>query len=197
MKLSNKIEAILFFKAEPMSVSAISKILNVSEEDVRSAISEMKNTTDERGIILLEKNGVYMLGTHPDISPVIEKITKEELSRDLTKAAMETLSVILYKGSVTRSDIDYVRGVNSSFILRNLQIRGLVDRETNPKDSRSYIYKPSFELLSYLGISSLEELPDRERALSELQSFEETLREEEASQEQKEVQEELTEEENV
>src|SRR3990167_5505399 len=115
MKLSNKIEAILFFKAEPMSVSAISKILNVSEEDVRSAISEMKNTTDERGIILLEKNGVYMLGTHPDISPVIEKITKEELSRDLT----------------------------------------------------------------------------------ELQSFEETLREEEASQEQKEVQEELTEEENV
>ena len=73
---------------------------------------------------------------------------------------METLSIVLYKNGVSRAEIDYIRGVNSSFTLRALSIRGLVERIIDNKDSRRYIYKPSFELMSYMGIKSVEELPD-------------------------------------
>jgi len=82
------------------------------------------------------------------------------LNKELSKASLETLSIILYKSGIGRSEIDYIRGVNSSFILRALSVRGLVERNADPKDNRRYIYKPSFELMSYMGIKSLQELPD-------------------------------------
>jgi segregation and condensation protein B len=85
---------------------------------------------------------------------------KDELSKELSKATLETLSIIIYKQGSTRAEIDYIRGVNSSFILRNLLIRGLIQKESHPTDSRKYFYKPTFELLGFLGIQKLEELPD-------------------------------------
>ena len=72
---------------------------------------------------------------------------------------METLAIILYKGSVTRSEIDYIRGVTSTFILRNLAIRGLVEKYINEEDKRTVLYKPTIDLLSYLGVESTEKLP--------------------------------------
>ena len=73
----------------------------------------------------------------------------------------KTLSIILYKNGVKRSEIDYIRGVNSSFILRALSIRGLVDKVVDPDDNRRFIYKPSFDLLSFMGVTSIKELPER------------------------------------
>ena len=71
---------------------------------------------------------------------------------------------------MSRADIDYIRGVNSTFIIRNLLIRGLIDRVTN-KGSRGFMYKPSFELLSFLGISNIEELPEFDTVKGELDAF--------------------------
>ena len=61
-----------------------------------------------------------MLGTSAEASTLIEKLTKEELNRDLGKASLETLSIIMYQGPIKRSQIDYIRGVNSTFILQKL-----------------------------------------------------------------------------
>lgn len=127
----------------------------------------------------MEKEKSVMLATAPEVSGVIEKVRKEELSRDIGKAGIETLSVILYKGPVARSEIDYIRGVNSTFILRNLLIRGLIERISNPKNQRSFLYKPTFELLSFLGISSIEELPKFKAVQQELEKFEADQRKEE------------------
>ena len=96
----------------------------------------------------------------PELSSLIEDLQKEELNKDLSKASLETLSIILYKNGANRAEIDYIRGVNSSFTLRALSIRGLVEKTIDPKDSRRYIYKSSFELLSFMGVKSVEELPD-------------------------------------
>jgi segregation and condensation protein B len=101
-----------------------------------------------------------MLGTAPEASALIEQLTREELSKDLGKAGLETLSIIVYKSPITRADLDYIRGVNSSFILRNLQIRGLVEKITNPADARSFLYRPTFELLQHLGVTRVEDLPE-------------------------------------
>ncbi len=160
MDIEKKIEAILFWKGEPVSLKKLGDILEVSSEEIAQAVSSLKNNLQNRGITLQENNNEVTLGTAPELSSMIEDLRKEELNRDLSKASLETLSVILYKNGASRADIDYIRGVNSSFTLRALSIRGLVEKVLDPKDSRRYIYKPSFELLSYMGVRSVEELPD-------------------------------------
>ena len=85
---------------------------------------------------------------------------KDELKGDLSPASLETLAIIAYFGPVPRSRIDFLRGVNSSFTLRNLLIRGLVDRAPNPSRPNQFLYAASFETLRHLGVSSREELPE-------------------------------------
>lgn len=171
MNLEQKIEAILFFKGEPVSRKKISEILSSSakasdgqgkfgQKEIDEAIDKLKISLENRGIVLLEKSDEVTLGTAPELSELIENLQKEELNKELSKASLETLSIVLYKKGGSRAEIDYIRGVNSSFTLRALSIRGLIEKTTDAKDSRRYIYKPSFELLSFMGIKSIEELPD-------------------------------------
>jgi len=172
MTLDQKIEAILFFKAEPVSIKKLAQILDTNEEDLNQGLSILEDKILGRGVKLLYKDDKVMLTTVPEAGNLIEGLIKEELSKDLGKAGLETLSIILYRGPIKRSGIDYIRGVSSTFILRNLLIRGLVERVLNPDDQRSFLYKPTFELLSYLGISKVEDLPEYEAVNSEVKKFE-------------------------
>lgn len=171
LSISAQIESILFWKGEPMSFKEISKILNIEENVVRDNSVVLQTELENRGIVLINSGDKLSLATHAQMSAKIAVLLKEELSRDLSKANIETLSIILYRGAVTRSEIDYIRGVNSQFILRALSIRGLIDRETDPKDERAYLYKPSIELLSHLGITEREKLPDFARINTDISNF--------------------------
>lgn len=171
MELRHKIQAILFYQAEPMSIGRLSKLLKHNEGEVRDALLKLREEIEGTGVSLVENGNEVMLGTSPSASSLIAEITKEELSKELSKAALETLAIVLYKGPLTRSEIDYVRGVNSNFILRNLQVRGLVEKVDNPRDSRSYLYKPTFQLLEYMGVTRREELPEYSETLVQLETF--------------------------
>lgn len=160
MNLEQKIEAILFFKGEPVSRKKLAEVLKVGQTEINEGIEKLKENLKERGIVVIEKDNDVMLGTSSELSELIENLQKEELNKDLSKASLETLSIVLYKNGASRAEIDYIRGVNSSFTLRALSVRGLVEKLTDPKDARRYIYRPSFELLSFMGIKSVEELPD-------------------------------------
>lgn len=162
MELEKKIEAILFFKGEPVSRKKLSEILGVGQVEINEGIEKLKENLQNRGVALIENGDDITLGTAPELSKLIEDLQKEELSRELSKAALETLSIVLYKDGVSRAEIDYIRGVNSSFTLRALSVRGLIEKTTDPKDNRRFIYKPSFDLLSYMGVKSTAELPDWE-----------------------------------
>lgn len=159
METEKKIEAILFWKGESMSRKKLSEVFKVGQIEINEAIEKLKESFKERGVVVIEKEDDVMLGTAPECSELIENLQKEELNKELSKASLETLSIILYKNGVSRAEIDYIRGVNSSFTLRALSIRGLVEKTTDMKDSRKFIYKPSFELLSFMGVRSVEELP--------------------------------------
>ncbi len=171
MNLSQQLEAILFWKAEPISIKKLASLLNSDEEAIKKGLIELENDLKGRGITLVQIGDEVMLGTAKELSPLIEQLTKEELSRDLGKAGLETLSIILYQGPISRADIDYIRGVNSQFILRALMIRGLVERVDNPKDARSFLYKSTLDLLAHLGISKLEELPELEQVKRDIEAF--------------------------
>ncbi len=158
--LENKIEAILFFKGESVTRKRLAEILKASQTELNEAIEALKEKLSTRGIVMLERENEITLGTAPEHTKLIEELQKDELNRELSKASLETLSIILYKGSASRADIDYIRGVNSNFILRALSVRGLVERVLDPEDARRYIYKPTFDLMQYMGIKSVEELPE-------------------------------------
>jgi len=178
MILEQKIEAILFFKGEPVSRKKLSSILEVGQIEINEAIEKLKQNLENRGLILQEKDDEITLGTNPELSTTIEKLQKEELNKELSKASLETLSIVLYKNGVSRSLIDYIRGVNSSFTLRALSIRGLVEKSIDPEDNRRYIYKPTFELLSFMGVKSVEELPDYQSVKESIDKAKENLEEE-------------------
>lgn len=171
MNTSQKIESLLFWKGEPYSHKKLAEILNVSIEEIKEAVSALRVSLEGRGVALVETPEEVSLVVAGEAAGLIEQITKEELDRDLGKAALETLAIVLYQGPLRRSDIDYIRGVNSQFILRNLLVRGLIEKEPDPKDQRTFIYKPSLELLQHLGISTLEDMPEYNDIRSQIEGF--------------------------
>ncbi len=171
MPLDALIEAILFFKNEPVTMADLVSLTGQKEPAVREGITTLRAALTGRGLTLIEEGEAVMLGTNKEATALIEKIRKEELSRDLGKAGLETLTIVLYQGPLSRADIDYIRGVNSSFILRALLIRGLVERVANPTDSRGFLYQPSFDLLAHLGVSRREDLPEFASVREQLTNF--------------------------
>lgn len=181
MTLDVKIEAVLFWKAEPVTISRLSQIFGVTEDEIKTALSALDEKLRDRGVALLFKDDEVSMRSAPTAGSLIESLAKEELTRDLGKAGLETLSVILYQGPLSRREIDYVRGVNSNFILRNLLVRGLVEKIDNPKDQRSFLYRPTFELLSFLGISKVEDLPQYIGVRQEIDTFKNAPKEPESA----------------
>lgn len=171
MNLCNQIEAILFWKAEPVSIQKLAQLLNTDIRSIKNGLVELENSLQGRGTTLVQTNEDVMLGTSKETSSLIEQLAKDELDHDLSKAGLETLSIVLYQGPISRADIDYIRGVNSQFTLRILLIRGLVERVDNPTDARSFLYKPTVALLSHMGLSKLEELPEFEKIKKEIEQF--------------------------
>lgn len=162
------IQALLFYKGEPQSKSALMKSLAKSDAEIEQAIAELQTALADQGVTLVHTDDAYTLATSREASELLETMRKEELSKELSKASVETLAIIAYTGATTRHEIDYIRGVNSSFILRALLVRGLIEKFPNPKDSRTFIYKPSMDLLAFIGSVSEKDFPEYERFHKEI-----------------------------
>lgn len=159
MSLKSIIESVLFIYGEPIALEKIAKIVQSEKEEIVKAIGELKKDYKTRGFAILEKDGSYQLGSNPENTNQIEGLVKNELNEELSRAAVETAAIIAYKGPLTRLEIEYIRGVNSSFIIRSLLMRGLIERIENPKDARSYLYKIGLDFLKHLGVTKIEDLP--------------------------------------
>lgn len=155
------IESILFSIGEPISVEKLTKAIGKSKDLIKKTLEDLEDEykKENRGLRIIKKGDKVQLVSSPENSLYIEKLIKDELQEDLTPASLETLAIIAYKGPVTRAEIEEIRGVNSSFILRNLLIRGLIERKGHPEDARAYIYEVSFSFLKKLGLNSIKELP--------------------------------------
>mgnify|MGYP003467768184 FL=1 len=117
--LNIHIESILYYTGETFSIVELSKTFGATASEVEEALQKLGSALEGRGVELMRTNDKVSLATAKASHTMIEKIRREELDKELSKASMETLACILYKGEITRSEIDFVRGVNSSFILRN------------------------------------------------------------------------------
>ena len=160
MNLKSIIESLLFVSGEPIKIKRLAKLCKVAVGEVENALMELQNEYRSRGLRILKKESRVQMITAPEVAQYTQKLIKKELQEDLSRASLETLAVIAYRGPISRAQIEDVRGVNSSFILRKLLIRGLIERIINPKSKRSYLYRISFDFLKRLGIEKIENLPD-------------------------------------
>ncbi len=179
--VQQKIEALLFYKNEPLKYTWLAKQLKLEESDIRQEIYAMSDFYKNRGITLVISDDEVSLMTSPVAREFIQEFTKNKEERELSKQALETLAIIAYKDRITKSEIDYIRGVNSVFILRNLLIRGLITKKQNILDKRSPFYVITHDLLSFLGIEKNTDLPGREQLYEKLNILEtDYLKEQEA-----------------
>lgn len=151
--------------------SELSKLLNVSEVEIKNYIISISERIKNSGINLIYTDYEAVMVTSPENSDIIDKLQKDELAKDLSKASIETLTIILYRGPMNRSQIDYIRGVNSQFILRNLLVRGLINKYPDPSDDRVWLYSISPECLSHLGLNNSKDAPDFQKINHEIEGF--------------------------
>lgn len=157
-----KLEALLFIHGEPIHIRDIAGTLGISEDEAATLLEEFKTTLagEGRGLMLLSHGDKYQLVTKPEVGSILTAFVKRELDSELTPASLETLAIITYLGPISKARIEYFRGVNSSIILRNLGLRGLIVRVPDPTKQNTWLYEPSFDLFRHLGVSNREELPE-------------------------------------
>ncbi len=171
-ELAKKIEALLFVSGEGLAISRLASLLKKSDADIKSALADLeKHLGEHHAIALLKDQDKISLVSSKEVSKLVEDFAKEEFAGELTRAALEALTIIAYKGPVKRAEIDYIRGVNSSFMIRNLLMRGLVERVRDAKDSRAYLYRASADFLKFFGLASISQLPDYGSYKEKLEEF--------------------------
>lgn len=160
------IEGLLFVSGdEGLSVDEIVNISESNIDDVKNAIKILYKDyeTEERGIQLEYLGERFKLTTKPTHKEYYKKLLKNEEDSVLSQSALETLAIIAYNSPITRIDIDNIRGVNSTYVIRKLLIKGLIEevgRSDSPGKPRLYNITPKF--LDYFGLGSIEELPQIE-----------------------------------
>ena len=161
MDTESIIESLLFISGEPMSFKKLAKITSLKEKDLKLSADVLAERYADQGggLRILIKDSKIQMVTAGENSEFVEKFLKTDIEGELSRAALEVLSVVAYRGPIARSEIEEIRGVNCSFTLRHLMIRGLIERISNPKDARAYLYRISFDFLKKLGVEKIEDLP--------------------------------------
>ena len=163
-KLKSQIESLLFISGKPVKYQKLAKVLEVKAKEVKEAINELNEEYKERerGLSMVIKRDSAQLVSAPVNAGFVQKLVTQELQGDLSKAALETLTIVLYRSPITRAEVEMIRGVNCIYILRNLLLRGLITKKDSKKDARVSVYEPSFDFLKHLGVSKVGDLPKYE-----------------------------------
>lgn len=164
MSLNTKIESLLFVSTRPLSVRKLAELSGSSVEDIEAALNDVatKMNDAENGIQLVRHAGQVQLVSNPTQSKMITEFLKEEQAGELTRPALETLTIIAYRGPISKIQLDTIRGVNCALILRNLMIKGLVEAKSH-KDKYQTSYQVTLDFIRHLGLQQISDLPNYEQ----------------------------------
>lgn len=172
MSAKSEIESLLFVSSRPLSVKRLAEATGHGKDEVRKALEELVAEYDAReggGLVVLRNGDEVQLATSPDHAEMVKEFLKDETFGELTRPALETLTIVAYRGPLTKAELEQIRGVNCSLILRNLMIRGLVEileaKDAHPGAPAQY--RITFDFLRYLGLRQTSELPDFEALRSD------------------------------
>jgi len=162
LDMTASLEALLFVAPGLVSVSQLAAALDVSTSEVEKGIEALaaKCRAQDSGLRLQNYRGQYQLTTAPEAAELIERFLGLEATSRLSRAALETLSIVAYQQPATRPQVDAIRGVNSDYILKSLLSKGVIEeigRAESP--GRPILYVTTPEFLQYFGLESLDDLP--------------------------------------
>ncbi|HBU28189.1 TPA: SMC-Scp complex subunit ScpB [Candidatus Uhrbacteria bacterium] len=157
--LTRNLEAVLFAAGKSMSKKQLQQVLSVDEAGLRSVLDHTAQHVNQEGsgIRLFESEFEVALVTDPDAADLVRDVLRKDVTGELTKPSVETLAIIAYRGPITKPELEQVRGVNCSLILRNLLIRGLIEEV---QEKRQITYVVTMEFLQHLGYERVDALPD-------------------------------------
>ena len=165
-ELKQQIESLLFISGKPLTPKKIAELIKekAGSKEVEKAIDELVREYNERdcGIKIIKSDSQAQMATSDKSAEIIKNFIKDETVGELTKPSVETLTIIAYRGPIAKWELERIRGINCSLILRNLILRGLAEEKKDAKKHEIY-YSVTLEFLKYLGISQVEELPDYEK----------------------------------
>lgn len=157
------IESVLFAAGEAVKADKLSQIIGAAESEIKEIIKELTEEYSQnmRGFSIIEIDNGYQICTRPQYYSYVQAIVGARRQQGLSNAAMETLAIVAYNQPVTRSTIEYVRGVNSDGSVVRLVERGLIEEKGRlDAPGRPILYVTTNEFLRAFGLKSLEELPD-------------------------------------
>jgi segregation and condensation protein B len=156
-KVQDIVEALIFASGDPLSFKKIQMILKVKKEQILQALQNLK--TLDRPYALEEVSFGYQFKTKPEFHPYITKLLKKKSTEKLTLAAQEVLAIVAFKPSITRTEIDAIRGVDSSAIIQGLLEKELIEVVGHKEvPGRPQIFAPAERFFVHFGIKSLDQL---------------------------------------
>jgi segregation and condensation protein B len=158
-----RLEALLFVAAEPVLPTQLAAALETTTTEVEQGLKVLDELLKNRGVRLQRYGNRVQMTSAPEYAELIERFLGLEATTRLSRAALETLSIIAYQQPVTRPQVDDIRGVNSDSMMKSLLSKGLI-QESGRTDGpgRPILYSTTPEFLQHFGLSSVRDLPPLE-----------------------------------
>jgi len=161
-EIKSIVEALLFVAGDAVPIKEICSIISIDETTLRRIVMQMMDSfnEDNRGIQIIEVNNCYQICTKPEHYEYIERLVKPQSRQGLSQASLETLAIVAYKQPITKSQIDYIRGVKSDGCIARLAEKELIyeaGRLEGP--GRAILYGTTDNFLKLFGLKSIKELP--------------------------------------
>lgn len=173
MNQLSQLEALLFVVgAEGISLEELSFALDLPTAECYTLVQQLKahyETSEASALTILEVGQQFVLTTKKELAPLLKEFARSPLAPKLSQAALETLSIIAYKQPITRSEVDELRGVQSSGAVQTLVARQLI-HEVGRVDGpgRAILYGTTDYFMDYFGLKELSELPDVQQMEADL-----------------------------
>lgn len=170
-----KLSALLFLYNEPITISKIKEFLkeeDLSNKEIENLLKELEEKLKSIGLTIVKKEKKddekteITISVLNELGEVAKKVRKEELEGELSAASLQVLTICAYLGPISKSEISFIRGVQSTQSIRSLSSRGLITKE-NEK------YSISIEAMQKLGLNNISDLPEYEKIKAD---FEEKLK---------------------
>ena len=174
-QVTSAIEAILFAAGHPVAYEKLSAVLGLSVKDVKNLVEAMSEEYNgegsRRGLLLLMYPDTCQLATKEEFLPYIREALDIKRGGNISASTMETLAVVAYNQPVTRSFVDAVRGVDSSYAMTSLIDKGLIESLSRlDAPGRPMLYTTTEKFLRVFGLSSLDDLPETELSATAIPS---------------------------
>ncbi len=153
----------MFYVAGPVKEAALAELLEITQEELETELETISKQFAVSGVRVVRHAGTVMFATAPECSEILEKMIELERESTLGRGSLETLSIIAYKGPVSKKEIEYIRGVNCDYAIRTLLLRGLIEKD------QLALYTVTSDTVLHLGLQNISDLPEYDTVQKELE----------------------------